>query len=120
MVLICFLTYFKCLFFNNKIVLYYCFNAKYFNRTVLFISNFILFSRHKENRDLPPVTGPKPNGINQNRNQNRQLNVDKDDGGIYKARNNNSNNARTIQDSRDMYVDKPIDYRRADRVIEVN
>ena len=48
------------------------------------------------------------------------MNVDRDDGGIYKARNNNNNNARTIQDSRDMYVDKPIDYRRADRVIEVN
>ena len=49
-----------------------------------------------------------------------QTNVDKDEGGIFKARNNsNDNNAKTVPDSRDMYVDKPVDHRNARQVIDV-
>jgi hypothetical protein len=76
----------------------------------LFNLNFI-YKRHKENRsDLPPLK----------QNARNRVDVDKDEGGIFKARNNNrDNNAKTIPDSHDMYIDKPVDYRNAKPVIQV-
>ncbi len=53
-------------------------------------------------------------------NARNRVDVDKDEGGIFKARNNNrDNNAKTIPDSHDMYIDKPVDYRNAKPVIQV-
>lgn len=78
----------------------------------------IKLNRHKENstqsNPLPPVVGPKTNKINPNK-----LNVDKDESGIYKARNYNNENAKTIDDGHDMFVDMPVDFKKANRVIHV-
>ena len=49
------------------------------------------------------------------------MNVDKDDNGLYKARNyNNNNNADTIDDNPNMYVDMPVDYKRTEQVDDVS
>ena len=65
---------------------------------------------------MPPVRNGRPP---QNSNS-KPLNVDRDDGGIYKARNNNYDNARTVPDNNHMYTDMPVDYRRANEVHNVN
>jgi hypothetical protein len=53
-------------------------------------------------------------------NPRNRVDVDRDESGIFKARNNNrDNNAKTIPDSHDMYIDKPVDYRNAKPVIQV-
>ena len=74
----------------------------------------LIKNRHKENRanDLPPL---------KNANSRNKVDVDKDESGIFKARNNNrDSHAKTIPDSHDMYVDKPVDYRNAKPVTQVN
>ncbi|CAF0856314.1 unnamed protein product [Brachionus calyciflorus] len=78
---------------------------------------------HKEQKregSLPPVIGPKPNRQNQNsqKSNNSRLDLDRDEGGIFKAKNKNPNNAKTIQDSKDMYVDMPVDYRKPREIID--
>ena len=50
----------------------------------------------------------------------RQVNVDKDESGIYKARTNNRHHAHTVADDRNMYVDMPADYKKPNQVIHVN
>lgn len=49
---------------------------------------------------------------------NVNVNVDKDDNGLYKARNH-SNNADTIEDNPNMYVDMPVDYKKTEQVDDV-
>lgn len=56
--------------------------------------------------------------MNQRKTEPKKLNVDKDESGIYKARNNNHDNAKTIDDGHNMYVDLPVDYRKANEVKE--
>ncbi len=74
---------------------------------------------------MPPVNGAKQNGYHSNPNSTnprkqeaRKLNVDKDESGIYKARNNNHDNAKTIEDNHNMYVDIPVNFRKAEEVKE--
>ena len=73
---------------------------------------------HKENTAqsnmLPPVVGPKT------KNPSR-LNVDKDEGGVYKARNASQDHAaKTVDDGHDMFVDMPVDFKKANRIVHVN
>ena len=75
-------------------------------------------NRHKENTAqsnmLPPVVGPKT------KNPSR-LNVDKDEGGVYKARNASQDHAaKTVDDGHDMFVDMPVDFKKANRIVHVN
>ena len=63
---------------------------------------------------LPPVVGPKTKNPNPNR-----LNVDKDESGIYKARHSSYDTAKTVDDGHDMFVDMPVDFKKANRVIHV-
>lgn len=92
------------------------------------------FQRHKDNNNrrensLPPVSGPKPNSntnsyngyqaSNSNKNQNgNKVNVDKDESGFYKARQNNDH-AKTVPDNHNMYVDMPADYKKTKQVVHV-
>jgi hypothetical protein len=61
------------------------------------------------------VIGPKQS--------RRQVNVDKDEGGIYKAQQPNGHRtgrgADTVPDDRHMFVDMPADYRKPNQVIHV-
>lgn len=66
---------------------------------------------------MPPVRGPY--GRNQS-NNNRQLNVDQDESGIYKAKPSSYDNAKTVPDNRQMYTDLPVDYKRANEVHNVS
>ena len=82
------------------------------------------------------MSGPKPHMSNSgsqqssnysnyhaNNNNNRNLNktnVDKDESGFYKARQNNGYDARTVPDNRNMYVDMPVDFKRSNQVDRVN
>ncbi len=84
----------------------------------------LIKKRHKDNQ-LPPVNGPKPNGYHSNPNSTnprkqeaRKLNVDKDESGIYKARKNNYDNARTIEDNHNLNLDIPVNFRKAEEVKE--
>ena len=78
--------------------------------------------RHKEpsrrEGSLPPVIGPRGNRGSQKSNNSR-LDLDRDDGGVFKAKQKNNNNAKTIQDSKDMYIDMPVDYRKPKEIIDV-
>ncbi len=64
---------------------------------------------------------------NGNRRQPQQqvervkLNVDKDEGGIYKANaRRNNEHVGTVEDGHDMYVDMPVDYKKTDQVVHVS
>lgn len=74
----------------------------------------------KREGSLPPVIGPKPNRNNQAKQNNSRLDVDRDEGGIFKAKNKNSNNVKTVQDSNELYVDMPVDFKKAKQIINVN
>ena len=75
-------------------------------------------NRRKENsnpnslpNNLPPVRITKTR-VN--------VNVDKDENGIYKAIPNRSGNADEIEEAPNMYVDMPVDYKKTEQIDDVS
>ena len=67
------------------------------------------------------VRNPNNQPNNYNNQPSKPLNVDRDDGGIYKAKNTNHyNDAKIIPDNKNMYTDMPVDYKRTDVVHNVS
>ncbi len=71
------------------------------------------FWRHP-NRD--EVGSTKQQGTRKNPAFIKPIDVDRDEGGIYKARKNKNKDIKEIPDSEDMHLDLPVNRRRAEEI----
>ena len=83
----------------------------------------ILLSYYSYKIFHPPANEASRKVTNSTKRKNpafiKPIDVDKDEGGIYKARHNKNQDIKEIPDSEDMHLDLPISRRKAEEIDNV-